>query len=182
VNDHEYGGLHLLKKTAYKTAFDAVKDLHDARTIAATGRPAVTTINKSLVRQPGNAFEKEHFPSLSQMECTPENLHKVFYFAALSAEQNRLNLAAILTENSKNQLAQGEIDKDEYEYRMPRIEKMSARDAWPTLENIIVTDKNGPEIYKRLSVKPKKQAVYHLPLSTAVQAARFIARQVARVA
>ena len=151
VNDGEYSMLHMVKQNAQQEERADMERYFDAQTMRATGMPAITRINKSLVWDKSDPMQRETFPSLTQMDCTPGNLQKVFYFAGLNVEQHMTTIAAVLQEITINQLAQGKIDQPEYD-RMSAICMAIAKESpWRILEerNILVTAHNGPGIYEK---------------------------------
>lgn len=151
VDDQEYSVMHMVKRHAQQEERADMERYFDDKTIRATGRPAITRINKSLVWSKDDPLDRETFPSLTQTDCSPANLQKVFYFAGLNLEQHMTTIAAALQEITTNQLAQGKIPPAEYD-RMSAICASIARESpWQILEQekIMVTDANGAEIYEK---------------------------------
>jgi len=151
MSDDEYSTLHLIKQSAAQEERADMEMFYDDKTIAATGRPAITRINKSLVWKEGDEDERASFPSLKQMDCSPANLQKLFVFAALSLQQNLPKLAEVLREITINQVAQGRIQQDEYERMIGICDAMATENPFDLLkqEGILVTAENAREIYER---------------------------------
>ncbi len=156
IDNAEYSTLHATKAGAWAQDRRDMARGYDPASMAATGMPAITPINRSIIPRQGTE-EERLFPTSNPLDCTPANLHKIFYVAALNVADNVGKLGAMLHEIAVTRYAQGDIDADEYRKSCADAHRIATQDPWPILERIMVTDRNGQEIYNRYSQEKRRR-------------------------
>jgi hypothetical protein len=159
VSPNEYSSLHATKRSAQEQDRRDMERHYDPQTMAVTGSPAITSFNRSIIPRPGTD-EIHKFPSSNPMDCTPANLHKVFYVAALNVADNTAKLAGTLHEIATTRFAQGSIDQAEHTHLRRAADRIGKEDPWPVLNQLMVTDANGQGVYTDHSQKHRKDIAW----------------------
>jgi hypothetical protein len=170
-DDKQYGLLHAYKRSTQQHDKATMEDHYDPHTSAATGLPAITSVNRSLIPEDGNLQQAACFPSTEQLDCSPKNLHKMSAFATdYYVPENRGTVARFLDVVARNQFAQGAIGEEEHTHLRKACEVLAGPLQNDVLDDLRITDQTGEAVFQKYRPPVPAPAARGWPLRRAVPA------------